>query len=171
MKQLLILLGVGVVIVTGGVIAGLYSLDSDGIAALTSDVVVTKRIETDDGSTAFVEPPEEEEEALLVQLQPVDVPIFDGDRKIGGAKLVVTIELISKQLRPDLNAVMPLLLAQIFEDFYRTPVERDLETGKLNVAAIERRIESIAIKTVGVDAFNRNIVRSAHLLKVVKYSS
>ena len=63
MKQLLILLGIGVVIVTGGVIAGLYSLDSDSIAALTSDVVVTKRIETDGGSTAFVEPPEEEEEA------------------------------------------------------------------------------------------------------------
>ncbi len=171
MKQLLILMGIGAVIVTGGVIAGLYSLDGDGIAALTSDVVVTKRIETDDGSTAFVEPPEEEEEALLVQLQPVDVPVFDGDRQVGGAKLVVTIELINKKARSDLSAVMPLLLAQIFEEFYRTPLERDVATGKLDVIAIERRIESIAIKTVGVDAFNRNIVRSAQLLKVVKHSS
>ena len=89
----------------------------------------------------------------------------------GGAKLVVTIELASKNARPDLNEVMPLLLAQIFEDFYRTPLERDAATGKLDVIAIERRIEAIAIKTVGVDAFNRNIVRSAQLLKVVKHSS
>lgn len=171
MKQLLILVGIGVVIVTGGVIAGLYNLDSDSIAVLTSDVVVTKRIETGDGSTAFVEPPPADEEALFVQLQPVDVPIFDGDRVAGGAKLVVTIELVSKNARPDLNEVMPLLLAQIFEDFYRTPLERDAATGKLDVIAIERRIEAIAIKTVGVDAFNRNIVRSAQLLKVVKHSS
>ena len=172
MKQLLILLGIGVVIVTGGVVAGLYSLDGDGIAALTGDAVVTKRIEIDGGSAAFAEPPEEEdEEALHVQLQPVDVPIFDGDRQVGGAKLVVAIELVNKNARTDLNAVMPLLLAQIFETFYRTPLERDVESGKLDVIAIERRIEAIAIKVVGVDAFNRNLVRSAQLLKVVKHSS
>lgn len=171
MKQLLILIGLGAVIVVGGVGAGLYSLGSDGIAALSSDAVVTKRIETEDGSSAFVAPPEDEEETLRVQLQPVDVPIFDGNRVIGGAKLVVTVELISKKSRTDLNEAMPLLLAQIFEDFYRSPLERDAETGKLDVVAIERRIESLAVKAVGVDAFNRNIVLSAQLLKIVKHSS
>ena len=171
MIHLLILMGTGVVIVVGGILAGLYSLDGDGITDLTSDIVVTKRIETDDGTTAFVTPPANPADALHVRLQPISVPIVDDQRVIGGAKLIVTVELIDGTSSGDLDDAMPRLLAGIFEDFYRTPPARDIDTGKLDVTAIERRIEAIAIKTGGVDANNRNIVRSAQLLKVIKQGS
>ena len=119
------------------------------------------------GMGPFATPADEEVEeeipeipSVYVDIDPLSIPIFKGDRVVATLMIVIKVETQGDDNAKLITKVLPRIGDAFLRDMYvQLPIMLQKQ-GRFNIPDISRRLEKIAAKFVGPDVITGVLIQS-----------
>ncbi|MCG8511167.1 MAG: hypothetical protein MI741_18260 [Rhodospirillales bacterium] len=114
----------------------------------------------DNGEEAAAEAAEPSEPPRFIDMDPLVVPVFAGDKVVGTIQIQLKLETMGAENEEHINLIMPRLNDAFLRELY-TYIPRLLrKEGSVDVFMIKQRLQRVAVKVAGKERIDNVLVQS-----------
>jgi flagellar protein FliL len=154
----IIIIVVGLVVLLGGAGAGLFFM-----GMLDEPLGLTEHVEGEEGESAGEgsgegSDAEQVAEALFVQLEPISAPVISKGRVEYQVLLTLSLQVSGIGAKNDVQAVLPRLRDALHTELFSGPIQRDEETGVIDLTDLKKRVLSLTRNMINSDGIEDVLV-------------